>query len=219
VRSHLEGGDIAYIRITTFNEQAHGDLVGAVRNLKEQAGGKLAGIILDLRNDPGGLLDQALAVADEFLEAGEILSVEGRRIDDTQRYNARPGDIAGGLPLVVLINHGTAAGAEITAAALQDNHRAVVLGTRSFGRGSVQTIFPMPGYGALRITTALDVTPSGRLLQGLGITPDKIVEVSDGSDHTATPTSFGGPEDRPISGGCRSDANAGALRQHRNLPK
>jgi C-terminal peptidase prc len=196
VRSHLEGGDIGYIRIATFNERTDGNLVAAVRNLKEQAGGKLAGIILDLRNDPGGLLDQAVAVADEFLEAGKILAVEGRRSEDTQRYTARPGDIAGGLPLVVMINYGTAAGAEIAAAALQDNHRAVVLGTRSFGKGSLQTIFPIPGHGALRVTTALDVTPSGRLLQGLGITPDKIVEVSEGSDHTATPTTFGGPEDR-----------------------
>src|SRR5215469_4451241 len=138
VRSHLEGDNIAYIRITTFNEQTDVGLNNAIKNLKQQAGGKLLGVILDLRNDPGGLLDQAVAVADAFLEKGEIVSTRGRRSEDAQRYNARPGDIAAGLPVAVLINGGSASASEIVAGALQDHHRAILLGTRSFGKGSVQ---------------------------------------------------------------------------------
>ena len=149
VRSHLEGDNIAYIRITTFNEQTDVGLNNAIKNLKQQAGGKLLGVILDLRNDPGGLLDQAVAVADAFLEKGEIVSTRGRRSEDAQRYNARPGDIAAGLPIAVLINGGSASASEIVAGALQDHHRAILLGTRSFGKGSVQTIIPLPGHGAI----------------------------------------------------------------------
>jgi carboxyl-terminal processing protease len=178
VRSHLEGDNIAYIRITTFNEQTDVGLNNAMKNLKQQAGGKLLGVILDLRNDPGGLLDQAVAVADAFLEKGEIVSTRGRRSEDAQRYNARPGDIAAGLPIAVLINGGSASASEIVAGALQDHHRAILLGTRSFGKGSVQTIIPLPGHGAMRLTTARYYTPSGRSIQAKGIDPDIVVEAA-----------------------------------------
>src|SRR6516162_2779877 len=178
VRSHLEGDNIAYIRITTFNEQTDVGLNNAMKNLKQQAGGKLLGVILDLRNDPGGLLDQAVAVADAFLEKGEIVSTRGRRSEDAQRYNARPGDIATGLPVAVLINGGSASASEIVAGALQDHHRAILLGTRSFGKGSVQTIIPLPGHGAMRLTTARYYTPSGRSIQAKGIDPDIVVEAA-----------------------------------------
>jgi len=178
VRSHLEGDNIAYIRITTFNEQTDVGLNNAIKNLKQQAGGKLLGVILDLRNDPGGLLDQAVAVADAFLEKGEIVSTRGRRSEDAQRYNARPGDIAAGLPIAILINGGSASASEIVAGALQDHHRAILLGTRSFGKGSVQTIIPLPGHGAMRLTTARYYTPSGRSIQAKGIDPDIVVEAA-----------------------------------------
>ena len=178
VRSHLEGDNIAYIRITTFNEQTDVGLNNAMKNLKQQGGGKLLGVVLDLRNDPGGLLDQAVAVADAFLEKGEIVSTRGRRSEDAQRYNARPGDIAAGLPVAVLINGGSASASEIVAGALQDHHRAILLGTRSFGKGSVQTIIPLPGHGAMRLTTARYYTPSGRSIQAKGIDPDIVVEAA-----------------------------------------
>ena len=178
VRSHLEGDNIAYIRITTFNEQTDVGLNNAMKNLKQQAGGKLLGVVLDLRNDPGGLLDQAVAVSDAFLEKGEIVSTRGRRSEDAQRYNARPGDIAAGLPVAVLINGGSASASEIVAGALQDHHRAILLGTRSFGKGSVQTIIPLPGHGAMRLTTARYYTPSGRSIQAKGIDPDIVVEAA-----------------------------------------
>jgi carboxyl-terminal processing protease len=178
VRSHLEGDNIAYIRITTFNEQTDVGLNNAMKNLKQQAGNKLLGVVLDLRNDPGGLLDQAVAVADAFLDKGEIVSTRGRRSEDAQRYDARPGDIAAGLPMVVLINGGSASASEIVAGALQDHHRAILLGTRSFGKGSVQTIIPLPGHGAMRLTTARYYTPSGRSIQAKGIDPDIVVEAA-----------------------------------------
>jgi carboxyl-terminal processing protease len=177
VRSHLEGDNIAYIRITTFNEQTDVGLANAVKNLKQQANNKLLGVVLDLRNDPGGLLDQAVAVSNAFLDKGEIVSTRGRRSEDAQRYNARAGgDITHGLPVVVLINGGSASASEIVAGALQDHHRAVLLGTRSFGKGSVQTIIPLPGHGAMRLTTARYYTPSGRSIQAKGIDPDIVVE-------------------------------------------
>jgi carboxyl-terminal processing protease len=178
VRSHLEGDNIGYIRITTFNEQTDVGLNNAMKNLKQQANNKLIGVILDLRNDPGGLLDQAVAVADAFLDKGEIVSTRGRRSEDAQRYNSRPGDIAAGLPVAVLINGGSASASEIVAGALQDHHRAVLLGTKSFGKGSVQTIIPLPGHGAMRLTTARYYTPSGRSIQAKGIDPDIIVEAA-----------------------------------------
>src|SRR5271157_509288 len=176
VRSHLEGDNIGYIRVTTFNEQTDVGLNNAMKNLKQQAGNKLQGVILDLRNNPGGLLDQAVAVSDAFLDKGEIVSTRGRRSDDAQRYNARPGDIAAGLPVAVLINGGSASASEIVAGALQDHHRAVLIGTRSFGKGSVQTIIPLPAHGAMRLTTARYYTPSGRSIQAKGIDPDIVVE-------------------------------------------
>jgi carboxyl-terminal processing protease len=176
VKSHLEGDNIGYIRITSFNEQTDSGLQSAVKSLKEKAGNKLVGYVLDLRNNPGGLLDQAIAVSDAFLERGEIVSTRGRRSDDAQRFNARPGDITNGLPVVVLINGGSASASEIVAGALQDHHRAVLLGTKSFGKGSVQTIIPLPGHGAMRLTTARYYTPSGRSIQAKGIEPDILVE-------------------------------------------
>src|SRR5579885_1215488 len=176
VRSHLIGDDIGYVRITSFNEQTDTGLNNAIKNLKQQAGGKLRGIVLDLRNNPGGLLDQAVAVSDAFLDKGEIVSTRGRRPEDAQRFDAHPGDIAAGLPMAVLINGGSASASEIVAGALQDHHRAVLLGTRSFGKGSVQTIIPLPGHGAMRLTTARYYTPSGRSIQAKGIEPDIVVE-------------------------------------------
>src|SRR5216683_1953387 len=178
VRSHLESNNIGYVRITSFNEQTDVGLNNAMKNLKQQASNKLIGVILDLRNNPGGLLDQAVAVSDAFLEKGEIVSTRGRRADDAQRYNARTGDIAAGLPIAVLINGGSASASEIVAGALQDHHRAVLLGTKSFGKGSVQTIIPLAGHGAMRLTTARYYTPSGRSIQAKGIDPDIVVEAA-----------------------------------------
>jgi carboxyl-terminal processing protease len=178
VRSHMVGDDIGYIRITSFTEQTDVGLNNAIKSIKQQAGNKLRGIVLDLRNNPGGLLDQAVAVSDAFLDKGEIVSTRGRRADDAQRYDARPGDIAAGLPMAVLINGGSASASEIVAGALQDHHRAILLGTRSFGKGSVQTIIPLPGHGAMRLTTARYYTPSGRSIQAKGIEPDIVVEAA-----------------------------------------
>src|SRR5947207_1880257 len=151
VRSHMEGDNIGYIRVTSFNEQTDVGLNNAMKNLKQQANNKLIGVVLDLRNNPGGLLDQAVAVSDAFLDKGEIVSTRGRRSDDAQRYNARSGDIASGLPVAVLINGGSASASEIVAGALQDHHRAILLGTKSFGKGSVQTIITLAGPGSMRL--------------------------------------------------------------------
>ena len=175
VRSRLED-DVAYLRITAFNEQTSPGLEQAVNRLSEQAEGPLKGYVLDLRNNPGGLLDQAIAVSDAFLNAGEIVSTRGRHPDDAQRYNAREGDLANGLPIIVLINGGSASASEIVAGALQDHGRAVIMGTRSFGKGSVQTIIPLSGSGAMRLTTSRYYTPSGRSIQATGIEPDIEVE-------------------------------------------
>jgi carboxyl-terminal processing protease len=176
VKYHLEGSDIGYIRITSFNEQADSGLASAMKALKSQAGDSLKGIVLDLRNNPGGLLDEAIKVSDDFLDQGEIVSTRGRHKEDATRYNATAGDITGGLPMIVLINGGSASASEIVAGALQDHHRAVLLGTRSFGKGSVQTIIQLPGHGAMRLTTARYYTPSGRSIQAKGIDPDIVVE-------------------------------------------
>ena len=167
---------VAYLRVTTFNEQTMSGLESEMAKRKAEIGDKLAGYVLDLRNNPGGLLDQAIAVSDAFLEQGEIVSTRGRSKDDVQRYNARPGDLAGGLPIVVLINGGSASASEIVAGALQDHRRAIILGTKSFGKGSVQTIIPLSGNGAMRLTTARYYTPSGQSIQGTGIEPDILVE-------------------------------------------
>jgi carboxyl-terminal processing protease len=177
VRSRLEG-DVGYIRLTSFNEQTDPGLRKAFQDLKQKAGGSLRGIVLDLRNNPGGLLDQAVSVSDDFLEQGEIVSTRSRHPEESQRWNSKSGDITGGIPLVVLINGGSASASEIVAGALQDHRRAVVVGTRSFGKGSVQTVMPLQGNGAMRLTTARYYTPSGRSIQGLGITPDIEVAAS-----------------------------------------
>jgi carboxyl-terminal processing protease len=176
VRYHLEGGDIGYIRVTSFTEQSTSGVLDAVEKLKKEAGNKLKGYILDLRNNPGGLLDQAIAMSDAFLDKGEIVSVKARKSEDVQRWNAKPGDVANGLPIVVLMNGGSASASEIVAGALQDHKRAIILGTRSFGKGSVQTIMQVTGGGAIRLTTALYFTPSGRSIQKEGIKPDIEVE-------------------------------------------
>jgi len=165
-------GDVGYIRISQFSATTHADLLRIVAQLKKDIGKAPTGFVIDLRNNPGGLLDQAVAVSDDFLDKGEIVSTRSRRPEDTQRYNARPGDIADGLPLVVLINDGSASASEIVAGALQDHKRAVIMGTRSFGKGSVQTLMPLPGHGSIRLTTARYYTPSGRSIQAVGIEPD-----------------------------------------------
>jgi carboxyl-terminal processing protease len=172
VKDRLEPDNIGYVRLTQFTEQADSSLKDAVRHLKQQAGGKLTAVILDLRNNPGGLLDQAVAVSEDFIPQGEIVSTRARHAEDSQRWDAKGDDVINGVPLVVLINGGSASSSEIVSGALQDHHRAVLLGTRSFGKGSVQTVIPLPGNGAMRLTTARYYTPSGRSIQGQGIMPD-----------------------------------------------
>src|SRR3981081_1587949 len=176
VRYHLEGGDIGYIRVTSFTEQSTSGVLDAVEKLKKEAGNKLKGYILDLRNNPGGLLDQAIAMSDAFLDKGEIVSVKARKSEEEQRWHDKPGAVPNGLPIVVLMNGGSASASEIVAGALQDHRRAIILGTRSFGKGSVQTIMAVTGGGAIRLTTALYFTPSGRSIQKEGIKPDIEVE-------------------------------------------
>ncbi len=174
VRSRFEH-DVGYLRITSFNEQTSPGLEQAIAQIAKEANGSLKGYVLDLRNNPGGLLDQAIAVSDAFLDHGEIVSTRGRHPDDAQRYNAREGDLTGGLPIVVLINGGSASASEIVAGALQDHGRAIIMGTKSFGKGSVQTIIPLSGNGAMRLTTSRYYTPSGRSIQATGIEPDIVV--------------------------------------------
>lgn len=175
VRSRAEK-DVGYIRITAFNENTSDGVIKAVQDLKKEIGDNLKGYVLDLRNNPGGLLDQAIAVSDAFLVSGEIVSTRGRTKDSIKRFNANEGDIANNLPMVVLINSGSASAAEIVSGALQDHKRALVMGTRSFGKGSVQTVIPLPDHGAMRLTTSRYYTPSGRSIQAKGIEPDILVE-------------------------------------------
>jgi carboxyl-terminal processing protease len=179
VRARAEG-DIAYIKISTFNEQTHANLVSSLERLKKQIGPGIKGYVVDLRNNPGGLLDQAISVTDDFLERGVIVLTKGRNLEETQRANARAGDITDGKRIIVLINGGSASASEIVAGALQDHGRALVIGTRSFGKGSVQTIIPLGSQlnraGAIRLTTARYYTPSGRSIQATGIDPDVVVE-------------------------------------------
>ena len=173
VRSKKEGDDVGYIRITQFTEQTFDGLNKSLTDLTKEIGPeKVKGFIIDLRNNPGGLLDQAIEVSDAFLERGEIVSTRGRNPDDIQRFAARAGDLTGGKPVIVLVNGGSASASEIVAGALQDHKRATILGTRSFGKGSVQTIIPLNGNGALRLTTARYYTPSGRSIQAKGIEPE-----------------------------------------------
>jgi carboxyl-terminal processing protease len=176
VKYNAEGDDVGYIRLTTFNEQTTANLQKAIEDLKKQLGPKLKGYIVDLRNNPGGLLDQAISVSDAFLDQGAIVLTRGRNLEETQRSNARPGDMTDGQKIVVLINGGSASASEIVAGALQDHHRATIIGTRSFGKGSVQTIIPLGSNGALRLTTARYYTPSGRSIQAKGIEPEVVVE-------------------------------------------
>ena len=183
VKQRMEPGDIGYLRLSQFTEQADAGLKAAVKTLKQQSGGKMKAVVLDLRNNPGGLLDQAVAISSDFVSQGEIVSTRARHTEDAQRWDAKGSDITGGLPMVVLINGGSASSSEIVAGALQDHHRAVLLGTSSFGKGSVQTVIPLPGNGAMRLTTARYYTPSGRSIQGLGITPD--VPVAETREETA----------------------------------
>ncbi len=184
VKSRMEPNDIGYLRLSQFTEDADTARPQGGASAQAEGGGKLRGIVLDLRNDPGGLLDQAVAVAGDFIPQGEIVSTRARHATEDQRWDAKGDDITGGLPLVVLINNGSASSSEIVAGALQDHQRAVLLGSRSFGKGSVQTVIPLPGGGAMRLTTARYYTPSGRSIQGLGITPDiKVAETREADEH------------------------------------
>jgi carboxyl-terminal processing protease len=176
-KARVEGNSVV-LRVTTFNDQTYDNLEAGLNKSVEEAGGmdKINGFVLDLRNNPGGLLTQAIAVSDAFLDKGEIVSTRGRNPQDSERFNAEPGDLAGGKPIVVLINGGSASASEIVTGALQDHHRAIVVGTKSFGKGSVQTVIPLKGEGAMRLTTARYYTPSGRSIQALGISPDIVVD-------------------------------------------
>ncbi|CAG0907231.1 unnamed protein product, partial [Cyprideis torosa] len=176
VKSRIEREDIGYIRITTFNQNTMPGVEKAFQDIKAEAGDKIIGYVLDLRNNPGGLLDQAISVSDAFLDKGEIVSTRGRNESDTKRDNATPGDLAEGKPMIVLLNGGSASASEIVAGALQDHRRAIIVGTKSFGKGSVQTVIPLPGHGAMRLTTARYYTPSGRSIQAEGIEPDISIE-------------------------------------------
>ena len=176
VKSEIKNDDILYIRISAFNEDIDKDIEKAVEKAQKELKNKLAGIVIDVRNNPGGLLDQAVGVSDLFLERGEIVSTRSRNEEDTIKYSATAGDIANGLPIVVMINEGSASASEIVAGALQDHHRAVILGEKSFGKGSVQTVLQLRNNAAMRITTARYYTPSGRSIQAKGIEPDIVVK-------------------------------------------
>ena len=176
VKLALKPGRVGYVRISTFDEKTPSELRAAIGRLRREAGGRLAGFILDLRNDAGGLLDAAVEVAGGFLDSGTVVTTRGRQTDENRVYDAAPnGDLVRGTPMVVLINGASASASEIVAGALQDNKRATIVGTHSFGKGSVQSIIPLEGHGALRLTTALYYTPSGISIQGHGITPDRVV--------------------------------------------
>ena len=176
VRTRMEDDDVAYVRISSFSEKTTRDLEREIGKLRTEYGETLKGLVLDLRNNPGGLLDQAVSVSDSFLVQGEIVSTRGRRPDSIQRFNAKSGDLIDGMPMIVLINGGSASASEIVAGALQDHRRAIVLGTRSFGKASVQTVIPLGEHGAMRLTTARYYTPSGTSIQARGIHPDILVE-------------------------------------------
>lgn len=176
VRARAEG-NVGVLRITTFNEQTYDNLEDSISKLKTEIGpDKIQGYVIDLRNNPGGLLSQAIAVSDAFLETGEIVSTRGRDLEEADRVNARPGDLTDGKPIVLLVNEGSASASEIVAGALQDQRRAIVLGAKSFGKGSVQTVMRLGDKGAMKLTTARYFTPSGRSIQALGIEPDILVE-------------------------------------------
>jgi len=201
VRVRTEGRAVV-LRVTSFTEQTFSDLADGLQTEVEANGGldNIDGFVLDLRNNPGGLLNQAVAVSDAFLEEGEIVSTRGRNPQDTDRYNAEPGDLAEGKPIVVLINGGSASASEIVAGALQDHHRAILVGEKSFGKGSVQTIMPLQGEGAMRLTTARYYTPSGRSIQSLGVAPDILVKQQPSTEPPSD-------EDTPIAMRRRSEAD------------
>jgi carboxyl-terminal processing protease len=175
VTARLEDGDIGYIRLAGFDEATPGSLTEAVKDLRQQAGNKLIGFIIDLRNNPGGSFDAAVAAADAFIDKGDIAILKSRKPDTTRRIAATPGDVANGQPIVALVNGGTAREAELVAGALQDSHRAVLLGSKTFGESAIETLIPLNGNGAIRLTTARFVTPSGRPIQGKGLDPDLVV--------------------------------------------
>lgn len=206
VKSRMLPDNVGYIRLSQFTEQADAGVKQAIRNLNRQAGGKVRALVLDLRNNPGGLLDQAVAVTSDFINQGEIVSTRARHAEDSQRWDAKGSDLLGGVPLVVLINGGSASASEIVAGALQDHHRAVLLGTRSFGKGSVQTVIPLPGSGAMRLTTARYYTPSGRSIQALGITPDVVVQES-----REEPVRFGAEREADLNRVLSNQGGTGAL--------
>ena len=176
VKSSVKSEDVAYVRITSFSDNTDKMVEKAVKDAKKKLKGNLKGIILDIRNNPGGLLDQAISVSDLFLNQGEIVSTRSRNEEDTVKYNAKKGDIADGLPIVIIVNDGSASASEIVAGALQDHKRAVILGEKTFGKGSVQTVIPLGKHGAMRLTTARYYTPSGRSIQVKGIEPDVAVK-------------------------------------------
>jgi carboxyl-terminal processing protease len=208
VKSRVEG-DVAFIDINQFNETTQLGLDQAVKSLKAKLGPKLKGYVIDLRNNPGGLLDQAVSVSDTFLDRGEIVSTRTRHSDETQRYNAKPGDLADGKPLVVLINDGSASASEIVAGALQDHGRAILLGTKSFGKGSVQTIIPLSrGESAMRLTTARYYTPSGKSIQATGIEPD--IEVKPARvEPIGTPSAGFSRSERDLPHSLRNESDRG----------
>jgi carboxyl-terminal processing protease len=203
VRTRTEG-DSVVLRITTFNDQTFPNLESGLKEAVEEMGGmdEVNGFVLDLRNNPGGLLTQAIKVSDAFLDKGEIVSTRGRDPNDGDRYNATEGDLALGKPLVVLINGGSASASEIVAGALQDHRRAIVVGTKSFGKGSVQTVMPLKGDGAMRLTTARYYTPSGRSIQALGVSPDIVVQ-----QPSVRPNAEEEDDDTPVNRFSRSEAD------------
>jgi carboxyl-terminal processing protease len=186
VKSKMQPDKVGYVRITEFGETTPEDFKKAIEKLKDEAGGSLHGLVLDLRNDPGGLLSSAVAIGDDFLNDGKIVSIHGRNPGDDHTYRATPGELLPNTPVVVLINAASASASEIVAGALQDTNRATIMGTQSFCKGSVQTVIPLNGHGALRLTTALYYTPNGRSIQGQGISPNVQVEV---------------PKDQQVEGG------------------
>ena len=198
-----EGGDIGYIRLTSFSQQTSAVMREKILELEKKKGDELKGYVIDMRNNPGGLLDQAIEVADTFLEQGEIVSTKGRQIDDSKRYNATSGDLTEGKMIVVLINGGSASASEIVAGALQDHNRAVVMGTKSFGKGSVQTVIPLVGHGAMRLTTSRYYTPSGRSIQAEGIEPD--IEVKQAKVEYVKPNKYASNES-DLAGHLENDA-------------
>jgi carboxyl-terminal processing protease len=175
VTARLESGDIGYVRVAGFDDATAAALTAAVKDVRQQAGNKLIGFIVDLRNNPGGSFDAAVAAADAFIDKGDITVVKSRKSDSAKRIPASPGDAANGQPVVALVNAGTAREAELVAGALQDSHRAVLLGSKTFGESAIETLIPLNGNGAIRLTTARFVTPSGRPIQGKGLEPDLTV--------------------------------------------